>query len=153
MFDLKTLLPGLLHVEDRASMANSIESRVPLLDIELFNFVNTIPAKYKFKDGKLKGMLVDLSSKYLPKEVYAREDKMGFPVPINSWFKNELREYVLSIFKSSSALNRDLLDYSSTIKSIESEGDFDRSLWGAMNLEMWHKVFIDKHSDYKRMLE
>ena len=56
-FDFKTLLPALLHVEDRVSMAHGLESRVPFVDVEIVEFAATLPADVKFKDGNLKHAL------------------------------------------------------------------------------------------------
>src|SRR6185436_11091948 len=56
-FDMQTLLPALLHVEDRTSMAHGVESRVPFLDHELVEFVATAPAMIKFRGGSLKHLL------------------------------------------------------------------------------------------------
>ena len=53
-FDFKTLLPALLHVEDRMSMAHGLEARVPLLDHKIVEFAATIPPHLKYKDGSLK---------------------------------------------------------------------------------------------------
>ena len=67
-FDFKCLLPALLHVEDRMSMAHGIESRVPLLDHKVIEFAAKIPANIKFKDGNMKYML----KKFL-KRIYLRK--------------------------------------------------------------------------------
>src|SRR5438105_6467199 len=84
-FDFKTLLPALLHVEDRVSMAHGLESRVPLLDTRLVELEATIPADVKFKDGTMKHMLRESFNQDLPRSVASRQDKMGFPVPLQEW--------------------------------------------------------------------
>ena len=68
-FDLKTLLPALLQVEDRMSMAHGVESRVPLLDHKIIEFVSTIPTKLKFKDGNLKFLLKDYRKLFTQKNI------------------------------------------------------------------------------------
>ena len=80
-FDFKTLLPALLHVEDRMSMAHGIESRVPFLDRELVEFAATIPANIKFKNGNMKHILRSAMGRYVPERIMNRKDKMGFPTP------------------------------------------------------------------------
>ena len=75
-----------LQVEDRMSMAHGIESRVPILDHPLVEFAATIPADIKFKNGKMKDILKNVSKKKYQK-ISKRRDKMGFPVPLNNWFK------------------------------------------------------------------
>ena len=78
-FDFKTLLPALLHVEDRVSMAHGLESRVPFLDHPLVEFAATMPSNIKFKDGSMKHVLRKAMTPLLPKAVVERKDKMGFP--------------------------------------------------------------------------
>ena len=84
-FDFKTLLPALLQVEDRVSMAHGLESRVPLLDHPLVELAATMPADVKFKDGNLKHVLKTAFAPVLPDAVRSRRDKMGFPVPLQEW--------------------------------------------------------------------
>ncbi len=91
-FDLKTLLPALLHVEDRMSMAVSIESRVPLLDYRIAELAAQMPPQMKFAGGKTKAVLVETVRNILPKEVIDRTDKMGFPTPVNEWFAAERKD-------------------------------------------------------------
>ena len=90
-FDFKCLLPALLHVEDRVSMAHGLESRVPFLDHKLVEFAATVPADVKYQGGQQKRMLKSTYGDLLPKEVLERRDKMGFPVPLNEWFKASSR--------------------------------------------------------------
>ena len=85
-FDFKTLLPALLQVEDRVSMAHGLESRVPLLDHELVELAATIPADVKFKDGTMKHVFKHATRSLVPDVIADRKDKMGFPVPLHEWF-------------------------------------------------------------------
>src|SRR3990167_9035500 len=96
-FDFKTLLPALLQVEDRMSMAHGLESRVHFLDHPLVEFAATIPSNIKFKDGELKRLLKLTFKDVLPKEITNRKDKMGFPVPLTKWFKKDLKNFLLDI--------------------------------------------------------
>ena len=75
-FDFKTLLPALLQVEDRMSMAHGLESRVPFLDHKMVEFAATIPADIKFKNGELKRLLVRAFDPILPNSITQRKDKM-----------------------------------------------------------------------------
>ena len=68
-FDFKTLLPALLHVEDRVSLAHGLESRVPFLDPEMVEFAATLPANVKFKDGNLKHPLKRVSGDVVPRAI------------------------------------------------------------------------------------
>ena len=142
-FDLKTLLPALLHVEDRMSMAVSIESRVPILDHRIIELASKMPPAMKFSGGKTKAMLIKSVKNILPQEIIDRKDKMGFPTPINNWLAGDSKEYALDILTSQQAKNRGYLNTSAIEKQISESGKFSRDLWGALNLEMWHRKFID----------
>jgi len=142
-FDLKTLLPALLHVEDRMSMAVSIESRVPILDHRIIELASKMPPAMKFSGGQTKAMLINSVKNLLPQEIINRKDKMGFPTPINNWLAGDLKEYALDILTSQQAKNRGYLNTNAIEKQISESGKFSRDLWGALNLEMWHRQFID----------
>lgn len=152
-FDFKTLLPALLHVEDRMSMAHGLESRVPLLDHELVEFVATIPSNFKLKDGDMKHIFKLVMSKKLPESIRKRQDKMGFPIPLNSWLKNEARDYIHDIFMSKAARERDLIDNAKVLQKIEVESAFARNIWGMLSLELWQRMFHDKEQEYKQLLK
>lgn len=152
-FDFKTLLPALLQVEDRMSMAHGLESRVPFLDKELVEFAATIPANVKMKDGKLKYGLREAMKKYVPAEVLNRKDKMGFPTPFAAWAKNETRDYIMDILSSQKARQRDLIDNDKVVRMIDQEGSFSRNLWGIFCLELWQTIFHDRADEYKKMIK
>ena len=103
-FDFKTLLPALLQVEDRVSMAHGLESRVPLLDHELVELAATMPADVKFKDGTMKHVFKQATRSLVPDVIADRKDKMGFPVPLHEWFAGPAREFVSDVFSSQAAL-------------------------------------------------
>ena len=110
IFDVKTLLPALLHVEDRMSMANSIESRVPLLDHRIFELAFKMPPSVKFSGGKTKYILKNTFKNLLPKKVLNRKNKMGFPVPLNKWYKKGiLRDFIFDLLKSKAFKERGFL--------------------------------------------
>jgi asparagine synthase (glutamine-hydrolysing) len=142
-FDLKTLLPALLHVEDRMSMAVSLESRVPILDYRIVELSAKIPPPMKFSGGKTKAMLINSVKNILPNEIINRKDKMGFPTPINNWLAGDLKEYALDTLTSQKARERGYLNIKNIEDQIKNSGKFSRDLWGALNLEMWHTKFID----------
>lgn len=148
-FDLVSLLPGLLHVEDRVSMAWSVESRVPLVDRVVFEFASGVAESELIPQGELKGLLRSAVSPYLPTSILDRKDKMGFPTPLNIWMKNELKPFVSELFATGAARKRDVYDTKKVIKSIATEGDFSRNVWGLMNVEAWLQVFIDRASEFR----
>ena len=145
-FDFKTLLPALLQVEDRMSMAHGIESRVPLLDHALVELAATIPANIKFQNGELKRLLKVAFTDKLPAAILGRKDKMGFPVPLQAWMKRggRVREFVLDTFRGANARRRFYLSREFDIeKLIEREGLFSRNLWAFLSLELWQQRFFD----------
>src|SRR5262249_27319970 len=81
-FDFKTLLPALLHVEDRVSMAHGLESRVPFVDADVVEFAATLPADVKFYQGHLKHALKEAMQDVLPPSIVERRVKLGFPLPL-----------------------------------------------------------------------
>jgi asparagine synthase (glutamine-hydrolysing) len=143
-FDFKTLLPALLHVEDRMSMAHGLESRVPLLDHELVELAATIPADSKFRDGRLKHILKRAIESVVPAPIVQRQDKMGFPVPLSSWLTGELADYVHDVLGSRSALGRDLINNAKVLEGLNREPAFGRKIWGLLCLELWQQQFIDQ---------
>jgi asparagine synthase (glutamine-hydrolysing) len=152
-FDCKTLLPALLHVEDRMSMASGLESRVPLLDHPLVEFAATLPANVKFKNGELKHILRIVSASRLPKAILERKDKMGFPVPLVKWLKGPLAQYINDIFTSSQAVGRDLIDNAALVRQIEKEPQFGRKIWGLLCIELWQRRFHDRAHEFSKMRE
>ncbi len=151
-FDFKTLLPALLQVEDRMSMAHGIESRVPFLDHPLIEFAATMPADIKFKDGTLKMILTNTMRHELPTEILERKNKMGFPVPLNDWLGNELKEFVGDLFSSQQAKTRGYFNNNEILKGLSTENKFGRKAWGLLSLEIWYKQFYDQHYKFKQLL-
>ena len=151
-FDFKTLLPALLQVEDRVSMAHGIESRVPFLDHPLVEFAATIPSNIKFKNGSMKDVLRNAMGRFLPSGILQRKDKMGFPVPLSEWIKGEARDFVWDILSSKSALQRELIHNKVVLSKLESEPQFSRKVWGLLSLEIWQQQFIDRAQDFLKMV-
>lgn len=151
-FDFKTLLPALLQVEDRVSMAHGLESRVPLLDHVLVETMATVPSNIKFKDGRMKHLFNVVARPFLPESIIKRKDKMGFPVPLNDWLKNELHDFAVDVFSTSKALSRDLVDNRIVVNELEKESKFGRKIWGLLSLELWQQEFHDKQDEFKRLV-
>uniref|UniRef100_UPI004047EE4A asparagine synthase (glutamine-hydrolyzing) n=1 Tax=Algoriphagus sp. TaxID=1872435 RepID=UPI004047EE4A len=151
-YDFKTLLPALLQVEDRMSMAHGLESRVPLLDYKIVELAATMPADIKFKNGDLKHLLKNITRPHLPKMILDRKDKMGFPTPINDWINGEANSFVMDILGSTRASNRDLVDNKMVRDSLSSESRYSRKVWGFLSMEIWNREFIDKASYFKKLI-
>lgn len=152
-FDFKCLLPALLQVEDRMSMAHGLESRVPFLDHPLVEFAATVPADMKFKGGNMKHLLKQVFAKELPAEILNRRDKMGFPVPIKEWFNLELRDFVMDTFSAMAAKHRPYINSQAVLNNFGQEAQFSRKTWGLLSMELWHKQFHDKATEWRSQLQ
>jgi asparagine synthase (glutamine-hydrolysing) len=143
-FDMVANLPSLLHVEDRVSMAVSIESRVPLLDFRIVELVARMPPAVKFRGAEMKYILKKAASDLLPSAIRGRKDKKGFPVPLHIWAKGRAGEFFEEILGSSACRERGLFDGRRVQDLIRNEEEFGRRLWGLLNLELWFRIFIDR---------
>ncbi len=90
---LKAYLPGLFVVEDKISMAHSLESRTPLSDNALVDFALTLPLKIKLHNGILKAIPKETMKDVLPPMLY-QLPKKGFPTPIAAWFNGPLKPWI-----------------------------------------------------------
>lgn len=143
-FDQKTLLPALLQIEDRVSMAVSIESRVPLLDRRIVDLVTSMPPPLKFQGGRTKHILKKTISDWLPPKILNRKDKMGFPVPLAEWMQGGVvREFVADTLLAKKSVERGIYGEKALRDMIDQQGVGGRQLWGALSLELWHRAFID----------
>ena len=144
--DIKTYLHELLMKQDQMSMAASIESRVPFLDHKLVEFTSGLPERLKLRGWTTKYILRQSMRDLLPKAILSRP-KMGFPVPIGSWFRGAhkplLDEYILS----PRATERRIFNPEYVRKIItehqQREADHAERLWALVNFEMWMRQFID----------
>lgn len=87
------LVDDIMQKVDRASMFNSLEGREPFLDHRIIEFVGQLPSEFKMKKDKQKIILKEIVHKYIPRELMERP-KMGFGVPLEKWFKDELKDLV-----------------------------------------------------------
>jgi asparagine synthase (glutamine-hydrolysing) len=153
-FDFKTLLPALLQVEDRVSMAHGLESRVPFLDHRIVELAATIPADIKFENGNMKHVLRTAMRSKLPARIFDRQDKMGFPVPLHQWMTSPgpVRDFVRDVFSSQAARSREHIDNSRVLKKLDSESPFGRQAWGLLSLELWQRSFHDRAQEFRARL-
>jgi asparagine synthase (glutamine-hydrolysing) len=142
-YERTALLPALLHVEDRVTMAHGLESRVPLLDPPLARLALRAPRERRLAGGLLKALLRDAAARWLPPGVRERRDKMGFPVPLSAWAAGPLRDWLHDTLLSRRARERGIVRPEAVRVRIEQAGLWDRSLWALLNLELWHRSFVD----------
>ncbi|MDI6794125.1 MAG: asparagine synthase (glutamine-hydrolyzing) [bacterium] len=145
--DCMTYLPDDLLVKvDIASMANSLEARSPFLDHKLVEFAASLPPNLKLKGKTTKYILKKALKKYLPRDILYR-DKMGFGVPIGRWFRNELKDYAAEVLLDDRAKSRGYFDPNAVRKILDehTSGQIDHGyrIWSLLNLELWHRMFID----------
>jgi len=142
-FDMVAGLPALLHVEDRVSMAVSLESRVPILDHRIVELITRMSPGMKFKGAEMKYILKKAVKDLLPSRILNRKDKMGFPVPLHLWARNHAGEFFRDILLSPTCKERGIFNLKEIEKLIEQENAFGRRLWGLLNIELWFREFID----------
>lgn len=144
--DIKTYLERLLMKQDRMSMAASVESRVPFLDHRLVEFAANLPAHLKVRGFTTKYLLKKAFKKEIPAEIL-RRSKMGFPVPLRKWFRQDLSSGMKDCLIGERTLSRGFFE-PQAVKLLLQEhqkgyGDHSEKIWLLLNLEIWHRVFID----------
>jgi asparagine synthase (glutamine-hydrolysing) len=152
-FDFKCLLPALLHVEDRMSMAHGIESRVPFLDHPLVEFAATVPADIKFKGGKMKNLIKEAFIKELPSKISQRRDKMGFPVPLKEWCEGRLKNFISNILDEMIRNKRPFINHNKLSKNFKDESIFSRKIWSLISLEIWYQQFHDRGDEWRKLVK
>ncbi len=145
--DLHTyLLDDILVKMDVASMAHSLEVRSPFLDQEIMQWAASIPGSQKLLNGLTKGLLKNAMEPYLPHDVLYRK-KMGFGVPLEHWFKNELKEMTHDVLLSSKARSRGIIKPEFVETMLHEHCNSSRlhhtRLWALMMLELWYCQWID----------
>jgi asparagine synthase (glutamine-hydrolysing) len=146
--DSRTYLPSdILTKVDRMSMANSLEARVPLLDHELIEFVQRIPADFKLRGLETKYIFKKALEGIVPGEILYRE-KQGFGVPIAEWINLQLKERIRAELLEKKTLTRGYFDerYIRLLLDEHARGrrDHSHALWVLWMLELWHRQFVDK---------
>jgi asparagine synthase (glutamine-hydrolysing) len=144
--DINSYLIELLMKQDQMSMAASIESRVPFLDHVLVEFTARIPAKYSIQGMAGKFILKQAVDDLLPRSIVYRK-KMGFPTPWDYWLSGPQLDDLERMLLEPRTIERGLFR-PDTVKRIFTEHrakarDHGNRIWRLLNLEIWHRVFID----------
>jgi asparagine synthase (glutamine-hydrolysing) len=166
-FELKTFLNGLLVVEDKISMAHSLETRVPFLDNDLVDFAGQIPVRqkllnpeqmrtngdalgnkqlgYELKTNMGKAVLRQAMSRLIPDEISNRT-KQGFSAPDASWFRGESIDYINRLLRDPKAMIYEFLnpDYVTHVLDEHCSGRVNRRLliWSILSFEWWCQKFL-----------
>lgn len=167
-FEIKTFLQGLLLVEDKLSMANGLEMRVPFLDNDLVDFAMKVPVRYKLNnlrevtrinenepgpktrkyfhqtsDGKI--LLRKVLNKYVPYQ-YANGIKQGFSAPDASWFKGESIDYIKKLLYNRNARIYDFVQPEMAMGKIDEHLSARKNnrllIWSLLSFEWWLKTFL-----------
>jgi asparagine synthase (glutamine-hydrolysing) len=143
-----SILPGLLHDQDKNSMAHSIESRLPFLDYRLVEMVSSMPWQQKIYRGQRKYVLRNSMRGILPESVEKRLDKMGFTNPVEVWLKKSFADEVNDIIHSTRFAQRGYFNSNQVKQDFKAyqngRKNISRKIWRWVNLELWSRIFIDK---------
>jgi len=144
--DLKTYLHELLMKQDQMSMAASIESRVPFLDHKLVEYSTALPDRLKLRGWTTKHVLREAMKGLLPEPILHRS-KMGFPVPLQGWFRGQFRplldEYVLGDRTIERGYFRKAFLQKLVHEHVSGQASHTDRLWTLLNFEIWHRHFLD----------
>jgi asparagine synthase (glutamine-hydrolysing) len=149
--DMTTYLPEDLLVKmDIATMANSLEARVPFLDHQFIEEVTRVPSGLKLRRFTTKYILKRAFADILPDTILKRR-KMGFGVPLSRWFRKELKEYTYEILLDDRAVNRGYFKRKGIERllndHISLRYDNSAKIWALLFLEVWFKIFMDREGD------
>jgi asparagine synthase (glutamine-hydrolysing) len=140
------LADDLLVKTDRCTMANSLEARAPFLDRELVEYVAALPDDFKLQGSRTKAILRDACADLLPPPI-ARRGKMGFGVPLGTWFRGELKDYMGDLLLGTDARYRGMLSpaYVEHLVSRHLAGtaNLGQQLWTIMCFELWLRQLPD----------
>ena len=144
--DFTTYLPGDLLVKvDMATMANSLELRSPMLDVNVVEWGVSLPHKYKIKGLETKHILKDVARSLVPAELIDRP-KMGFGIPRAEWLRTEMKEMLIDTLTDVTATQRGWFNNSEVKNAIRlhmTGEDKDNILWPMLMLELWARTWLD----------
>lgn len=141
--DYKTYLSDdIMTKVDRAGMYNSLESREPLLDHHIIEYVAQLPIEYKLHQGITKRILKDITHRYIPQPLIERP-KMGFRIPIEKWMNKELKHYLVSYINKESLEKHGLFDWEKVNQMLtrylnNKDVDFHR-IWKLLVFQCWYE--------------
>ena len=138
-------LPSLLHYEDRNSTAFSVEARTPFLDYRLVEYLFSLPADLKIRDGLTKYVLREAMKGILPEEIRLRRDKMGFVTPEAIWMRDG-KEKIRALFSSGKVLSTNFINPKFIVDNLDillnRKEAGSTKLWRWINLEIWLNTFM-----------
>jgi len=147
--DARTYLTDDILVKvDKASMFNSLETRAPLLDQHLVEYVSSLPSTLRMHNGTLKYLFKKMAADLLPAEILARP-KQGFGVPIKHWFRGGLTTYASDMLDSSRARQRGIFQPEFIRNLLKAHANtklvnHSEAIWALLCLELWFQVYMDE---------
>ncbi|MFN7976695.1 MAG: asparagine synthase (glutamine-hydrolyzing) [Vicinamibacterales bacterium] len=146
--DVRTYLPEDLLVKvDIATMAHGLEGRSPFLDHDLMEFAASLPARFKLRGGEKKWLLRQLARRRLPPTLLTLPKK-GFGVPIDRWFREDLRETLRDVLFDGRLAGRGYVRMDAVQRiydeHVSGQALWHFQLWNLLMLELWHRMFIDE---------
>ncbi len=146
--DVRTyLVDDILVKVDKMSMLNSLETRAPLLDYHLAEYVASLAPSVRLQHGVLKSLLKQVAAELLPPEILTRR-KQGFSVPIKHWFRGDLNTYAWDLLTSTKARERGIFDPLSICRLLNAHAsqtrvDYSGAIWALLCLELWFQIYLD----------
>jgi asparagine synthase (glutamine-hydrolysing) len=138
-------IPGLLHYEDRNSMAFGIEARVPFLDHRLVEFSMGVPGHHKIRGPETKVFMRHALKGILPDAIVNRKDKLGYPTPLAQWLRGPLREEITN-YLNDVALKRAWYNTAHVrslwARHLKGEISADWTIYQILTTELWYEQFI-----------
>ncbi|WP_409289937.1 asparagine synthase (glutamine-hydrolyzing) [Peribacillus sp. SCS-37] len=157
--DIHTWMRGdILLKADKMTMAHSLELRVPFLDKKVFEVCSSIPSALKTANGTTKYLLRKAAEGVVPDHVLNRK-KLGFPVPIRHWLKNEMYDWAKNIIRDSQTehlIHKNVV-YGLLEDHVQGKADNSRKIWTVLMFMLWHSIYLEGKFDfqnvYKQQLE
>lgn len=144
--DLNAYLPGDLLVKiDIATMANSLELRSPMLDVNVVEWGISLPRKYKVKGFETKYILKDVARSLVPASLIDRP-KMGFGIPRAEWLRTGMKELAIDTLTDTTAAQRGWFNQADVKKVLDLHmigQDKDNIIWPMLMLELWARTWLD----------
>ena len=144
-------LVSLLQIEDRTSMAVSVESRVPLLDYRVVELAVSMPYSLKTRERETKLVVRHLAKKWLPQIVLTRTDKIGFTPPSEFWYGESMRQVAVRALDQKIIQARAVINPEAAARVRRAyeaqDNSFLKRLWRIISLDLWFRIFVENEKE------